>query len=132
MGDKQLCKMDGRSYEPTNGAHPLQAMFEAQRGFSKRMGLDFSALSLAQREAGVKEDVLCLTVEAVELLNWTNWKDWKKEKQDFLMEQARFEVADIMAFLMRTAMRLGMDHEDLFQYYMRKVEINHERQDRNY
>ena len=130
--DKQVCKMEGRKYEPTQGVDRLRAMFEAQRAFSKRMGLEFNKLTETQREAGLKEDFVCLTVEAVELLNWTNWKDWKKEKKPFDQEQARFEVADLWAFLMRTAMRLGMDDEDLFQYYMRKVEINHERQDRNY
>ncbi len=130
--DKQVCKQEGRKYEATLGADRLKAMFEAQRDFSKRMGVDFNKLTLAQREAGVKDDVLCIMMELAELLNWTNWKSWKKEKIIFELEQAEFEVADLWAFLMRTAMRLGMDDEDFFQRYMRKVEINHERQDKNY
>lgn len=130
--EKQVCRMEGRKYELTQGADRLKAIFEAQRAFSKRMGFDFTKMTDLQRQARIKDLVLFAKVEQSEVLDWINWKDWKKEKREFNKEQAMFEVIDTLCFLLQEVMCCGMDDEDLFQYFMRKVEINHERQDKNY
>lgn len=124
--DKQVCKQNGQEYYVVD-ADRLKAMFEAQKALSKRMGLDFKSMTMAQREESIKEDAVFMMIELSELLSRTNWKDCNKEKAVFELEQAEFKVVDLWAFLMRTAMHLGMDDEDFFQRYMRKVEINYDR-----
>lgn len=114
------------------GDDMLQTMFEAQAKFHSRMHPQF------QKFPGKEcERLLCVTarniiMEGAELMDSLPWKEWKKNYNETDWEQVKYEIADIMAFLMNAAIEAGMTHEDLFNYYMRKVEINVKRQEAGY
>ncbi len=129
--DKQVCKMKGGRKVAPIGMDRLGAMVQAQAKFASRF-FDISKLSQAERERWLKEMCLCMTAETMELLDMVNWKHWRKQLKELDVEQARFEVADMQCFLFNIGILLGMDAEAMYQYYTRKVEINHERQAMQY
>ena len=69
--------------------------------------------------------------EAVELQRLTNWKWWKQPKP--LDEpEAREELIDIFHFIVHAALVLGMDHEQFYIQYLKKMKINKDRQEQGY
>jgi NTP pyrophosphatase (non-canonical NTP hydrolase) len=131
MSERQICKM-GEGKKPTfEGMDRLGTMFARQAKFAERF-FNVGKMTQNEREQWVKEMCLCDVDETMELLNEVNWKHWKKTKKDIDVEQARFEVADKACFLLNIALLLGMDAESLFQYFMRKAQINNERQAKSY
>ena len=125
--ERQACEMKGGRKAVLPGQDRLGTMLTNQASFAKRY-FDVTKLTQAERERWIKEMCLCLMAETAELLDEVNWKHWKKTQKNLDTEQARFEVADLQCFLFNLSMLLGMDAEALFQYYMRKAEINRERQ----
>ncbi len=130
--DRQICKMDGKQRSVKPGRDRWGTMFSRKEDFLKSLGIDIKAMPASEREKGLKECILAIVAESMELLNEINWKPWKKTKKEVDQEQARFEVADQFLFLLEESLYLGMDAETLFQYVMRKVDINEERQKNKY
>ncbi len=108
------------------GDDMLKTMFETQAKFHKRMHPKFFP------EEELVKTARNIMMEGAELMDSLNWKDWKKTRKTVDWEQVNFELADIMAFLMNACIEAGLNHEDLFNYYMRKAEINNKRQDGGY
>jgi NTP pyrophosphatase (non-canonical NTP hydrolase) len=125
--ERQVCGMKGGRKAVTPGLDRLSTMLRIQASFAKRY-FDIGKMQQAEREKWIKEMCLCIAVESAELLDEVNWKHWKKTQKAMDLEQARFELADLFCFTLNVAMLLGMDAEAIFQYYMRKAEINRERQ----
>ncbi|MGY8694383.1 MAG: dUTPase, partial [Verrucomicrobiia bacterium] len=59
------------------------------------------------------------------------WKWWAKY-QEFDKQNARVEVIDLFHFLVSLAQTLGMTAEDVFDAYVAKNKVNHQRQDSGY
>jgi hypothetical protein len=66
--------------------------------------------------------------ELRELLPWKNWKHYDKSFK-FDEEEIRFEIADIMCFLMDIALLWGMDGDKFYQYVYSKQMLNVKRQE---
>ena len=129
--EKQRILSDDKVFK--RGDDMLKTMFEAQRRFHSRVNPG----SASHFKGGVDEKLLVKTarnimMEGAELMDELNWKDWKKTRVEPDWEQVKYEIADIMAFLMNACIEVGMTHEDLFNYYMRKVELNVKRQEKGY
>ncbi len=77
---------------------------------------------------------LCTAIihEACELQNLTNWKWWKNSRKEFDIIKAREELIDIMHFVIHAAIVLDMDANDVLQEYIKKNNINRERQYNGY
>jgi hypothetical protein len=131
MEDRQICERGQKQYSVKPGRDRIGTMFAKQEEFAKKF-FDVKSMGPKEREEWLKEMCVADIAESVELMNETRWKHWKKNQPPMDIEQARFEVADKMAFLINMALLLGMDAEALFQYHSRKVEINAERQKANY
>ena len=69
--------------------------------------------------------------EAIELQRLTNWKWWKKPTK-FDDTRAKEEVIDLWHFLVQTSIELGMTPEEILEQYLRKNQINKERQEKGY
>jgi len=69
--------------------------------------------------------------EAVEVQRLTNWKWWKKATK-FDEVQAREEVIDLWHFLIQMSIELGMTPNEIAEEYLRKNQINKERQEKGY
>jgi dimeric dUTPase (all-alpha-NTP-PPase superfamily) len=66
-----------------------------------------------------------------ELIDSVPWKWWAKY-QKFDRQNARVEVVDLFHFLISLAQVLGMSSEDVFHAYVKKNEVNFQRQDAGY
>jgi len=69
--------------------------------------------------------------EAIELQRLTNWKWWKKPSK-FDDTRAKEEVIDLWHFLVQTSIELGMTPKEILEQYLRKNQINKERQEKGY
>src|SRR2546427_8898876 len=67
--------------------------------------------------------------EAIELQRLTNWKWWKKPSK-FAATRAKEEVIDMRHFLVQTSIELGMTPKEILEQYLRKNQINKEREER--
>lgn len=82
---------------------------------------------------GERVSVLCTAIihEAAELQRLSNWKWWKKPTE-FDDEAAREELADIWHFVVQASIELGMSPQDILDEYIKKNQINIERQKNGY
>jgi dimeric dUTPase (all-alpha-NTP-PPase superfamily) len=69
--------------------------------------------------------------EIAELIDSVPWKWWAKY-QKFDEQNARVEVVDLFHFLISVAQVLGMSADDVFQAYVKKNQVNLQRQDSGY
>jgi len=69
--------------------------------------------------------------EMAELTDSVPWKWWAKY-QEFDEQNARVEVIDLFHFLVSLAQVLGMSSDDILEAYIKKNEVNHNRQESGY
>ncbi len=69
--------------------------------------------------------------EAVELQRTTNWK-WWKQPAEFNQAEAKEELIDIWHFLIQASLALELTPDDILKEYLRKNEINRQRQKDGY
>lgn len=128
----QRQKIESSSVQHFHGDDMLETMFKTQKDFHKRLNPDFEGVPESGREDKLARTARNIMMEGAELMDQLNWKEWKKTKKQVEWEQVRYEIADIMAFLMNAAIEAGMTAEDFFQFYMRKAEVNVKRQENKY
>lgn len=87
-------------------------------------------LSLSKEE---RISVLCTAIihEAVELQRLTNWKWWKK-MLEFDENQAKEELIDVWHFVVDASIELGMTPQNIVDEYIKKNQINKDRQKNGY
>lgn len=68
--------------------------------------------------------------EGRELREELLWKWWSKDKLD--MQNIRVEIVDQLHFWISLALTSGMDANMVFDAYMQKNAINHQRQEKDY
>ena len=87
-------------------------------------------LSLSNEE---RISVLCTAIihEAVELQRLTNWKWWRK-MLEFDENQAKEELIDIWHFVVDASIELGMTPQNILDEYVKKNQINKDRQKNGY
>jgi len=104
----------------------LEKMYRTQLAFHRRLHKSYHP------EAELAKTARNIMMEGAELMDQLNWKEWKTTRKEVDWEQVNYELADIMAFLLNACIEAGINYEDLFQYYMRKAEVNVNRQEANY
>ena len=75
--------------------------------------------------------VRAMQQELAELTDSVPWKWWAKY-QEFDKQNARVEVVDLFHFLISLAQVLGMSADDVYDAYLKKNKVNHQRQDSGY
>ena len=133
MADKKSMKnlkpVKGMELE---GGDKLERIMAMQLSFMERIGIHPDKMPLAERERVTKEVVLAMHDELSEVLNWTNWKPWKKERTEVDQHEIRFEIIDLLHFLLELAAVWGMTADDVAAYYIAKNRENQKRQDDGY
>jgi dimeric dUTPase (all-alpha-NTP-PPase superfamily) len=109
----------------------LEQIFEMQAALNKRIGVDTAAMDEKQKVEWVLNYSRALSQETAELIDSVPWKWWAKY-QKFDPQNARVEVVDLFHFLISIAQVLGMSADDVYQAYLAKNKINHQRQDSGY
>jgi dimeric dUTPase (all-alpha-NTP-PPase superfamily) len=109
----------------------LQEIFRMQEELNQRIGVCTSQLTEEEKVKWVLNYSRAMSQELAELIDSVPWKWWAKY-QKFDEQNARVEVIDMFHFLISMAQVLGMSAEDVFQAYLKKNKVNHDRQDKGY
>jgi dimeric dUTPase (all-alpha-NTP-PPase superfamily) len=109
----------------------LRELFRMQKALNERIGVHTDALSEEEKTKWILNYSRALSQELAELTDSVPWKWWAKY-QKFDEQNARVEVIDMLHFLISMAQVLGMSADDLFQGYLKKNEVNFQRQESGY
>ena len=109
----------------------LSHMFDMQRQLNLRIGVDTESMSEEEKTKWVLNYTRAMSQELAELTDSVPWKWWAKY-QEFDEQNARVEVVDLFHFLISLAQTLGMSSDDVYQAYLKKNEVNFQRQDSGY
>ena len=109
----------------------LEEIFRLQEQLNRRIGVDTLHLTEEQRQQWVLNYCRAMTQEIAELTDSVPWKWWAKY-QKFDEQNARVEVVDLFHFLISMAQVLGMSADDVFNAYLKKNEVNFQRQESGY
>lgn len=109
----------------------LEKIFAMQQELNARIGVDLGELNEEEKTKWVLNYTRAMQQELAELVDSVPWKWWAKY-QDFDEQNARVEVVDLFHFLVSMAQTLGMSAEDVYQAYLKKNKVNHDRQDSGY
>jgi dimeric dUTPase (all-alpha-NTP-PPase superfamily) len=122
----------------------LQNIFSLQKQFGKRFcNFDtFNKNNLKEYEKDIinqekvkwtKEFIICCQDELSEILNWLPWKHWKKYKKEKINnKEVKYEIIDLMHFVISLALLFGMTADEFYSLYVTKMEENNNRQKRGY
>jgi len=108
----------------------LGTLFELQKVFQRRVyGVDLPC-ELPEK---LPMQVTALIAEIGEILELNQkWKSWKKNPAEYNRKEMLFEIVDAFHFLINIALFSGFDADKIFDAFLNKNKINHERQDKNY
>ena len=110
----------------------LNELFQMQDSLNKRIGVDSSKITNEEdRTKWTLNYCRAMTQELAELTDSVPWKWWAKY-QEFDLQNARVEVVDLFHFLISLAQVLGMDADEVYKIYLKKNEVNLQRQDSGY
>lgn len=109
----------------------LRELFRLQRALNERIGVQTAGLSEEDKTRWVLNYCRAMGQELAELTDSVPWKWWAKY-QKFDEQNARVEVVDLFHFLISLAQVLGMSADDVFQAYLKKNQVNFQRQDSGY
>jgi dimeric dUTPase (all-alpha-NTP-PPase superfamily) len=102
-----------------------------QEWLNQRIGVPTGSLSDEEKTRWILNYSRAMSQELAELTDSVPWKWWAKY-QKFDEQNARVEVVDLFHFLISMAQVLGMSAEDVFQAYLKKNEVNLQRQASGY
>lgn len=109
----------------------LEGIFEMQEALNERIGVRLKGISQEEQTKWVLNYTRAMQQEMAELIDSVPWKWWAKY-QKFDEQNARVEVVDLFHFLVSLAQTLGMTADDVFDAYVKKNKVNHERQESGY
>ena len=138
---------DARALESLEDIWPLQAALNERAGFDTaglgRALVEAEAAGDEQRAAELRTQVGralknyldALVSECHELQDCLSWKHWYQEAKEGRqyelqdLQNARVEATDMLFFWISICQLLGMDCQDIYRLYAKKLRINHKRQD---
>ncbi|HNX26507.1 MAG TPA: hypothetical protein PKK48_03780 [Phycisphaerae bacterium] len=122
---------------------PLQAALNSRAGFDtlalgKSLNTDETNMEIRLHVGrALKNYIDAMASECNELQDCLSWKHWYAEAkagrqyqlQD--LQNARVEATDMLFFWISICQLLGLESEDVYRLYEKKLGINHRRQDEN-
>jgi dimeric dUTPase (all-alpha-NTP-PPase superfamily) len=109
----------------------LEEIFRLQNELNRRIGVNLPPPTDEEKAKWILNYTRALQQETAELIDSVPWKWWAKY-QRFDEQNARVEVVDLFHFLISLAQALGMSAEDVYQAYVKKNVVNHQRQESGY
>jgi dimeric dUTPase (all-alpha-NTP-PPase superfamily) len=120
-----------RRSRTTNGMDKFEEIFRMQAALNSRIGVNLPPGTDEEKAKWILNYTRALQQETAELIDSVPWKWWAKY-QKFDEQNAKVEVVDLFHFLVSLAQTLGMSAEDVYQAYVKKNAVNHQRQDSGY
>ena len=102
-----------------------------QDALNRRIGVSLPPPTEEEKAKWILNYTRAMQQELAELVDSVPWKWWAKY-QKFDEQNARVEVIDLFHFLISIAQSLGMSADDVYQAYVKKNQVNHQRQDSGY
>ena len=138
--EPRMISGDCNSKNNDNSQDMLEYLFRKQKELHRTLathsqsnGSQYSKkfLSLSKEE---RISALCTAIihEAVELQRLTNWKWWKKEPTELDESESKEELIDIWHFVVDASIELGMTPKGILDEYLKKNQINKDRQKNGY
>lgn len=109
----------------------LDEIFRLQKELNTRIGVDTSDMPEDDQVKWTLNYSRAMQQELAELVDSVPWKWWAKY-QRFDAQNARVEVVDLFHFLISMAQVLGMTPDDVYDAYLKKHQVNIERQESGY
>ena len=109
----------------------LRELFRMQKALNERIGVKTDGMSEEEKTKWALNYGRAMSQEIAELTDSVPWKWWAKY-QKFDEQNARVEVVDLFHFLISLAQVFGMSADDVFNAYVKKNEINLQRQQSGY
>ncbi len=109
----------------------FEEIFRLQNQLNTRIGVTVNGMSSEEKAQWILNYCRAMQQELAELTDSVPWKWWAKY-QTFDEQNARVEVIDLFHFLVSLAEVLGMSADDVYQAYLKKNKVNHNRQDSGY
>jgi hypothetical protein len=138
--------MQDKPIESLEDLWPLQAALNAKAGFDTA-GIG-QALAAAEQAGtadvdgvrlkvgrALKNYIDALSSECGELHDCLSWKHWYREAREGRqyelqdIQNARVEAVDVLFFWISICQLLGLEPQDVYRLYAKKLGINHKRQD---
>ena len=120
-----------RCVRTTTSMDKLEEIFRMQDALNSRIGVNLPPTTDEEKTKWILNYTRALQQETAELIDSVPWKWWAKY-QKFDEQNAKVEVVDLFHFLVSLAQTLGMTAEDVYQAYLKKNAVNHQRQDTGY
>ena len=102
-----------------------------QEALNQRIGVALPPAGDEEKAKWILNYTRAMQQEIAELVDSVPWKWWAKY-QKFDAQNARVEVVDLFHFLVSLAQVLGMSAEDVYQAYVKKNQVNFQRQESGY
>ena len=109
----------------------LDTIFEMQDTLNQRIGVVTENLSKEEKTKWVLNYTRAMQQEIAELIDSVPWKWWAKY-QEFDEQNAKVEIVDLFHFLISLAQVMGMTPDDVYNAYVKKNQVNHNRQESGY
>ena len=109
----------------------LRELFRMQKALNERIGVRTDAMEERDKIKWLLNYCRAMSQEIAELTDSVPWKWWAKY-QKFDEQNARVEIVDLFHFLISAAQVLGLGADDVFQAYVKKNEVNFNRQSSGY
>ena len=109
----------------------LDTIFEMQDTLNQRIGVVTEKLSEEEKTKWVLNYTRAMQQEIAELIDSVPWKWWAKY-QEFDEQNAKVEIVDLFHFLISLAQVMGMTPDDVYNAYVKKNQVNHNRQESGY
>lgn len=109
----------------------LRELFRMQTALNQRIGVNTTGMSEEEKTKWILNYTRAMSQELAELTDSVPWKWWAKY-QKFDEQNAKVEVVDLFHFLVSLAQTLGMTPDDVYQAYLKKNAVNHQRQESGY
>lgn len=109
----------------------LRELWRLQKALNERIGVHTDAMSEQERIQWILNYCRAMSQEIAELTDSVPWKWWARY-QKFDLQNARVELVDLLHFLISLAQVLGMSADDVFEAYVKKNQVNFQRQQTGY
>ena len=109
----------------------MDEIFNLQEKLNTRIGVNMNEMNDEDRAKWILNYIRAIQQELAELTDSVPWKWWAKY-QEFDKQNARVEIVDLFHFLISLAQVMGMSADDVYEAYLKKNKVNHNRQDRGY
>jgi dimeric dUTPase (all-alpha-NTP-PPase superfamily) len=129
FNSKPLATME--TFLDTELMDKMDEIFNLQEKLNTRIGVNMNEMNDDDRAKWILNYIRAMQQELAELTDSVPWKWWAKY-QEFDKQNARVEIVDLFHFLISLAQVMGMSADDVYDAYLKKNKVNHNRQDSGY